>query len=96
MKKMILKGFITSKEQLRNSREGGPRVKLNILSEWEEGGEGAVIIREVTTATNSSAGYLLTCSMEYLKNREMEFEIHETRTGRLILDVIRSGYYNRG
>ena len=88
MTKKNLVGTIQSKQQLTNSREGGPRVRCIIRMSKDS---HAFI--PAVTATNSSAGYCLTCSMEYLKDREMTFEYHETRTGTVIIDRIISGYY---
>ena len=91
MTKKILSGTIQSKQQLTNSKEGGPRVRCIIrMSKDSHSFIPAV------TAPNSSAGYCLTCSMEYLKDREMIFEYHETKTGTIIIDSIISGYYERG
>ena len=85
MKKEILKGIITKKEQLKNSSVGGPRVRV-----WIKSGDRELV---ATTATNSGAGYLLTCSMAYLENKDLTFEAHTTRTGALIINRIISGYY---
>ena len=89
MKKFELSGIVTSKEQLRNSREGGPRERLSI--KLQHTGEEIT----ATTATNSSAGYCLSCSMAYLENKKMTFEAHITKSGLIIIDRIISGYYER-
>ena len=47
------------------------------------------------TATNSSAGDMLSCSMAYLNDRKMIFECHDTREGSIIIDRVLDGYYNR-
>ena len=86
MKKEIVKGFVKDKAQLKNSVVGGPRVCVHF-----ETVEGRHIVAK--TASNSSAGYCLSCSMGYLENRLLELEIHETKTGSIIITRILSGYY---
>jgi len=99
MKKEIVKGYVRSKEQLTNSREGGPRCRMVLFLDWPEGrakdSKPFDAVREITatTATNSSAGYCLSCSMSYLENRLLELEIHETKAGNYIITRIISGYY---
>lgn len=89
MKKFQLKGVIIERERLNNSREGGPREEVAICL-YEEG-EKVIYAK---TATNSSAGYMLSCSMGYLNDRKMVFECHETRGGAIIIDRVLDGYYN--
>ena len=86
MKKEIIKGFVKSKEQLKNSVVGGPCVRIHF-----ETVEGREIVGK--TASNSSAGYCLSCSMAYLEDRLLELEIHETAKGSIIITRILSGYY---
>jgi len=96
MKKITIRGKIKEKEQLRNSTVGGPREKI-LLTEVEFSAHDGVKFDNIqaVTATNSSAGYCLSCSMSYLENREMIFEAHYTKKGSLIIDRILSGYYDR-
>ena len=90
IKKFEILGIITDKEQLRNSKEGGPRERVHI--KLSHTGEEIT----ATTATNSSAGYCLSCSMSYLENKELSLECHFTKSGLIIIDRIISGYYERG
>lgn len=94
MKKIRFSGIIKEKEQLKNSAEGGPRVRVN-LTEVTFSAHDGVKFADImaTTATNSSAGYCLTCSMEYLENKILYFDAHYTKKGSLIIDRIISGYY---
>lgn len=94
MKKIIFEGIVKSKEQLKNSREGGPRERLNLNVVMYSGRDGFKNMDTIaTTATNSGAGYCLSCSMSYLENKKMIFEGHYTKNGSLIIDRIISGYY---
>lgn len=93
MKKIIIKGEVIAKEQLRNSKEGGPRVRFVFRSRLVDGDYEELTERTITTATNSGAGYCLTCSMEFLKGKELEIEAHYTRAGSCVCDRILSGYY---
>ena len=86
MEKIIIKGTVTKKEQLKNSIYGGPRERVYIKS--VTGGD-----LEAKTASNSSAGYMLSFSMEHLKDRVLEFECHLTRSHLLVIDRIISGYF---
>lgn len=90
MKKYELKGIIIERERLNNSKEGGPREEVAICL-YEEG-ERVVYAK---TATNSSAGYMLSCSMAQLNDRKIIFECHDTKGGSIIIDRILNGYYNR-
>lgn len=90
MKKYELKGIIIERERLNNSKEGGPREEVAICL-YEKGEE----VIYATTATNSTAGYMLSCSMGHLNDRKMTFECHDTKGGSVIIDRILDGYYNR-
>lgn len=93
MKKIIIKGEVITKEQLKNSKEGGPRVRFVFRDRFIDGDYEELRERTITTATNSSAGYCLTCSMEFLKNKELALEVHYSGAGRWICDRILSGYF---
>jgi len=88
IKRFKIVGIVTDKTQLKNSKEGGPRERV-----WIKQHSGQEIT--ATTATNSGAGYCLSCSMAYLENKEMTFEAHFTKSGAIIIDRIISGYYER-
>lgn len=90
MKKYELKGIIIERERLNNSAEGGPREEVAIC--LTEEGERVIYAK---TATNSTAGYMLSCSMGHLNDRKMVFECHTTRGGSIIIDRVLNGYYNR-
>lgn len=94
MKKIIFSGVIKEKEQLKNSVMGGPRERLNLTEVTFSANDGVQFTDIIaTTASNSSAGYCLSCSMAYLENKRMIFEAHYTKNGSLIIDRIISGYY---
>lgn len=96
MKKITFAGVVQSKEQLKNSTVGGPRERLNLTEVTFSAHDGVQFTDIIaTTASNSSAGYCLSCSMSYLEKRRMIFEGHYTKNGSLIIDRIISGYYDR-
>ena len=86
MKKFIIKGVVIDKTQLKNSVYGGPREEILLKNS-----KGEVVYMK--TASDSSAGYLLSCSVHELENKELTLECHETRTGALIIDRILKGYF---
>ena len=97
MKKNIFSGVVKEKKQLKNSVSGGPREMLNLTEVTFSANDGVQFTDIIaTTASNSSAGYCLSCSMDYLENKKMIFEAHYTKKGSLIIDRIISGYYKRG
>lgn len=97
MKKITFAGVVKEKEQLKNSTVGGPRERVTLTEVVFSAHDGVKFTDIVaTTATNSGAGYCLSCSMSYLENKRMIFEGHYTKNGSLIIDRILSGYYERG
>ena len=65
MKRIRFAGVVMNKEQLTNSKEGGPRVRVTLTEVCFSAHDGVRFTNIVaTTATNSSAGYCLTCLME--------------------------------
>lgn len=97
MKKFNFAGVIKEKEQLKNSIYGGPREKVTLTEVIFSANDGVQFDDIIAiTASNSNAGYALSCSMDYLENRRMIFQAHYTKKGNLIIDRIISGYYERG
>lgn len=91
-KSFILKGEILERTRLNNSACGNPRAKVAIIR-TDRPGEEVIYAK---TATNSAAGLMLgATSMGYLSGRKMSFQCHETKKGRIIIDQILDGYYNR-
>ena len=97
--KKLYKGYVLKTEQLHNSIYGNPRaevlLKCEDLEQQGPNGEKVYIEFWAKTASNSMAGYCLSSSISYLKNREMIFLTHETKQGSIIIERVVDGYYDR-
>ena len=69
MKKVIIEGVVIDKTQLKNSIYGGPKEEILLKDS-----KGELIYMK--TASDSSAGYCLSCSVSELENKKLTLECH--------------------